>query len=210
MDKSRLLKKGVEELGHTPVSEQIDAFMAYLSELRKWNQAYNLTGMTKDEDIIIRHFLDSLLFLKALPDKTASVADVGSGAGFPGIPLKIIRPALEIQLIEPSVKKCAFLRHIISMLGLTGICIAEKTIEEAARKHEPSQQVDVAVTRALFSCRDFIKKASRIVSGGGTLILSKGPKVQEELKQISKVPFEIMTVQLPLTDVKRYLVIIRL
>ena len=69
--------------------------MTYLSELKRWNKAYNLTGITKDEDIVIKHFLDSLLYLKAMPTDELRVADIGSGAGFPGIPMKIIRPEID-------------------------------------------------------------------------------------------------------------------
>ncbi|MEW6215889.1 MAG: 16S rRNA (guanine(527)-N(7))-methyltransferase RsmG, partial [Nitrospirota bacterium] len=106
------------EFGYVPEMEQLSAFMTYLSELKRWNKAYNLTSLSKDEDIIIKHFLDSLLYLKAIPDGEIKIADVGSGAGFPGIPLKIIRPEIEMYLIEPSRKKSAFLRHIIRQVGL--------------------------------------------------------------------------------------------
>ena len=82
--------------------------MTYLSELKKWNRAYNLTGLAKDEDIIIKHFLDSLLYLKAIPQGALQVADIGTGAGFPGIPITIIRPEIEMYLIEPSGKKVRF------------------------------------------------------------------------------------------------------
>ena len=105
-----LLRDGIIELGFTPSKEQINAFMIYLSELKKWNKAYNLTGLEKDEDIIIKHFLDSLLYLKAIPNGEIRIADIGSGAGFPGIPIKILRPEIEMFLIEPSRKKSAFLK----------------------------------------------------------------------------------------------------
>jgi 16S rRNA (guanine527-N7)-methyltransferase len=99
-----LLEKGINELGITPSKQQINNFITYLSELKKWNKAYNLTGLKKDEDIIIKHFLDSLLYLKAIPHGEITVADVGSGAGFPGIPIKIIRPEIDMYLVEPSRK----------------------------------------------------------------------------------------------------------
>jgi 16S rRNA (guanine527-N7)-methyltransferase len=205
-----LLKTGILELGFTISKEQLNAFITYLSELKRWNKAYNLTGLKKDEDIIIKHFLDSLLYLKAIPDGKIKIADVGSGAGFPGIPIKIIRPEIEMFLIEPSRKKSAFLRHIIRQLGLENISVIEKSIEEIKLNHELSFQVDIALTRALFSIRDFIKKATPIVKESGKLILNKGPKVQEELKLLKNIKYEIVTLELPMSDIKRHIVIVNL
>lgn len=204
-----LLRDGIIELGLTPSKEQINAFMAYLSELKKWNKAYNLTALKKDEDIIIKHFLDSLLYLKAIPNGEIRIADVGSGAGFPGIPIKIIMPEIEMFLIEPSRKKSAFLNHIIRQLKLKRIEVIEKRIEEIKVGRELPFSVDAAVTRALFSIGDFIKKAKPIVREGGILILNKGPKVREEIRTIKDLNYEILHLSLPLSDVKRNIVVIR-
>lgn len=205
-----LLKDGILELGFPPSKEQINSFITYLSELKRWNKAYNLTGLKKEEDIIIKNFLDSLLYLKAIPDGEIKIADVGSGAGFPGIPIKIIRPEIEMFLIEPSRKKSAFLRHIIRQLGLENIGVIENSIEGITLNHELLFPVDIAVTRALFSIRDFIKKATPIVKEGGKLILNKGPKVQEELKLLKDIKYEILTLELPMSDIKRHIVIVNL
>lgn len=202
-----LLIKGMKELGITPSKEQVNAFMTYLPELKKWNKAYNLTAMKTDEDIIIKHFLDSLLYLKAIPEGTIKIADVGSGAGFPGIPMKIIRPEIETTLIEPSRKKSAFLRHIIRQLGLEKIEVIEKRVEDVGGPLAAPLLFDVAVTRALFEIKDFIKRASHIVKKGGLFILSKGPKVEEELKGLRGIRYELLTTPLPLTNIRRYIVI---
>ena len=209
MDVEELLKRGLKELGAVPAIDQSNAFITYLSELKKWNKAYNLTGLNKDEDIIIKHFFDSLLYLKAIPHGEIKVADVGSGAGFPGIPIKIIRPEIEMYLIEPSRKKSAFLKHIIRQLGLKRIEVIERRIEEVKVNQEFSSLVDVAVTRALFSIKDFLKKASHIVRQDGTLILNKGPKVQEEIKMLGNIiKYDILTLGLPFSDIKRYIVVV--
>lgn len=210
MEIKELLKIGLEESGLLPSNEQIDAFMTYLSELKKWNKAYNLTGLEKDEDIVIKHFLDSLLYLRAMPPGEPRIADAGSGAGFPGIPVKIMRPQTEIYLIEPSQKKTAFLRHIIRRLAMEKIEVIESRVEQIKVNQELPLPVDIAVTRALFSIGDFIKKAAHIVKHGGSLVLNKGPKVKEELKNLSGVHYDLQTVPLPLTGITRYLVIVRL
>jgi 16S rRNA (guanine527-N7)-methyltransferase len=205
-----LLKIGLEESGLLPSNEQIDAFMTYLSELKKWNKAYNLTGLEKDEDIVIKHFLDSLLYLRAIPPGQTRIADAGSGAGFPGIPVKIMRPQTEIYLIEPSQKKTAFLRHVIRRLAMEKIEVIESRVEQIEVNQELTLPVDIALTRALFSIGDFIKKAAHIVKYGGSLVLNKGPKVKEELKNLRGVHYDLQTVTLPLTGITRYLVIVRL
>lgn len=197
-----LLKKGLKELSLPHSEEQVRAFMTYLSELKKWNKAYNLTSLKTDEDIVIKHFLDSLLYLKAIPPGEVSLVDVGSGGGFPGIPIKIIRPEIAMYLVEPSRKKAGFLRHIISVLGLQGIEVVEKRIEEIK-----SLMVDVAVTRALFDIKDFCRKAIPLLKERGWLIVSKGPKVNEELKVLKKMDYKVLTLTLPLSTIKRFIVV---
>ena len=204
-----LLRDGIIELGSTPSKEHINSFMTYLSELKKWNRAYSLTGLKKDKDIVIKHFFDSLLYLKALPDGAMTVADIGAGAGFPGIPLKIIRPEIDMYLVEPSRKKSAFLRHITRRLELKRIEVIEKSIQEIKVNKELPYLVDAAVTRALFSIKDFIKKASPIVKKGGTLILNKGPKVDEEIKMLQNGKYKVLPVNLPFSEIKRYIVTMR-
>ena len=202
-----LLRDGLLELGFTFSEDQVNSFMTYLTELKKWNKTYNLTGLKKDEDIIIKHFLDSLLYLKVIPGGEIKVADVGSGAGFPGIPIKIIRPEIEMYLIEPSGKKAAFLRHIIGTLRIEKIEVIEKRIEDLGKGQESFLSVDIAVTRALFSIKDFVKKSSHIVRQGGILVISKGPKVKEELRKLKDIKCEVLTLSLPLSDIKRYIVL---
>lgn len=201
--KSKLLIAGLKELGITPSEDKINSFMAYLKEIKTWNRVYNLTSLGKDEDIVIKHFLDSCLYLNALPERTLSLADVGSGAGLPGIPIKIIRPEIDVYLIEPSRKKSAFLRHTIRALGLQGISVIAEGVESTK-----NQKFDAAVTRAFGSIKEFIKKAYPILKKDGLLIMSKGPKVKEEIGEI-RVDYELMPVKLPMSEITRYLVIIK-
>lgn len=199
----KTLLEGLEALGISPAREQVDSFMTYLHELKRWNRAYSLTGLKTDEEIIVKHFLDSCLYLNALESGVSRLADVGSGAGFPGIPVKILRPEMEVYLIEPSRKKAAFLRHMIRTLSLRGITPLEKPLEGVR-----DIEVDAALTRALFSVEDFVRKASHIVRKHGLFVLSKGPRVRKELER-STLGYELRVLPLPLSDIKRYFVIIR-
>ncbi len=199
-----LLKKGLGILGIPYSQDQIEAFLVYLGELKKWNRAYNLTGLKTDADIIIKHFLDSLLFLKVLPPNIRSVADIGSGAGFPGLPIKIMRPELNMVLIEPSQKKALFLEHMRRTLGLRGIEIINGRIEDLQ-----DVLVGAVVTRALFSTKEFMRKAGRILREGGVYILSKGPKVENELKDLHVRNMLRQAVSLPFHNSTRQLVLIR-
>jgi len=197
-----ILRAGLLELGIEPTEERLSMFMTYLSELKRWNRAYSLTALKTDKDIITKHFLDSCLYLRAIPKGVQKIIDVGSGAGFPGIALKIIMPEIEFSLIEPSRKKSAFLRHITRTLGLKGIDIIEKRVEDIK-----DMQFDIALTRALFSAMDFLKKTSHIVKKGGFFILSKGPEFRAELRKIKN--YYVIDAPLPLTDIIRHLIVIR-
>lgn len=213
-DAQELLKKGLNELGFSYSEEQINAFMLFLHELKKWNKVYNLTALKTDEDIIIKHFLDSILYLKAISPSLLrgegglKVADAGTGAGFPGIPIKIIHPEINITLIEPSRKKTAFLRHIIRVLKLTNTTVLEQRLENLGREHEKTY--DVIVSRATFKIKDFIKMACPYVKKDGILVLSKGPKVSEETNFLDEAHRQSVmkkVITLPFIKAKRTLLI---
>ncbi|GAB4388723.1 MAG: hypothetical protein Kow0025_09730 [Thermodesulfovibrionales bacterium] len=194
------------ELGMPLGDGQAAAFMAYLAELKRWNRAYSLTGLREDGEIVVKHFLDSALYLKALDAwglAPRSAADVGSGAGFPGIPMKLLRPEAEVFLLEPTGKKAAFLRHMARTLGLEGVQVLEKRVEEAR-----GLAVEAAVTRALWGARDFVARAAHIVTAGGVFVLSKGPSARLE-EETEGLAHETMEMAIPLSDIKRRMVVIR-
>lgn len=215
MTPEELLKKGLNELGFLYSKDQIDAFMIFLHELKKWNRVYSLTALKTDEDIIIKHFLDSILYLKAISPSPLrgegwgeglKVADAGTGAGFPGIPIKIIKPELDMTLIESSRKKSVFLRHIIRILKLNGISVLNNRIESLGKRYEKTY--DVIVSRATFKIRDFLKKACPYIKEDGWLVLSKGPKVSEETNFLDEVHRQSVmkeVITLPFIKAKRTL-----
>jgi 16S rRNA (guanine527-N7)-methyltransferase len=182
MTPGELLKKGLYDLRFAYTDDQIHAFLTYLSELRKWNRAYSLTALKTDEDIIVRHFLDSVLYLRAIPSNALKIADVGTGAGFPGLPIKIISPQREITLIEASRKKTSFLRNIIRILNLQSIRVVNERIENLGESF--FNTFDAIVSRATFKTKGFIDCASRYLKESGCLVLSKGPAFIEELEQL--------------------------
>ena len=210
MKNEELLKKGLDEAGISCSESQLGDFMVFLKELKKWNRTYNLSALKTDNDIIIKHFIDSLLYLKAVPDRPVRIADVGAGAGFPGIPIKIVRPEINMTLIEPTRKKASFQRHMIRVLGLSGINVMEMRVEEIGEDEAP---FDIIVSRATFSLEEFIKMACPYINEDGLLIVSKGPMVLEELKEegspMRNAVKEVIQLSLPLTDAKRNLVVLK-
>lgn len=185
-----ILSAGLRELDIEPTARILGHFDTYLRELKKWNKVYNLTAITDDTEIIVKHFLDSILYLKAVPDGQLSLCDVGSGGGFPGIPIAIVRPDLLITLLEPSRKKIAFLRQMRRLLSLENVEVLGFRAEEMV-----DSRFDVVVTRATFSISDLLKKAGHLVREGGYLVLNKGPKFEEE---ISKLPADVRVEVIPI------------
>jgi 16S rRNA (guanine527-N7)-methyltransferase len=210
MNPKELLDKGVQEIGFPCSKKEISSFMTFLSELKKWNKTYNLTALKTDNDIIIKHFLDSILYLKAFPEWRLKVADAGSGAGFPGIPIKIIRPDINVTLIESSRKKATFLRHIVRLLKLTEISVIEERIENLGDEYKKS--FDIVVSRATFKIKGFVEIARPYLKDNGLLVISKGPKLKEELDEM---PYDgchvesILNLQLPFIKDERNLTLLK-
>jgi 16S rRNA (guanine527-N7)-methyltransferase len=206
LEREKLLINGLKELGVEPSDTIISRFDKYLFELKKWNRAYNLTALKSDEDIIVKHFFDSLLYLKVMPEGQWNICDIGSGAGFPGMPMAIVRPELNIVLIEPSRKKSAFLRHIKRTFMLNNVEVLEKRVEDVKDRF-----FDIAVTRALFSISDLIEKAVHVLKKNGFFVLNKGPKFEDEIKCLpDNVKFEVISVALPYASLQRNLIKVKI
>lgn len=164
--------------------DHVKKFGIYLEELKAWNKRFNLTAIKNDEGIVIKHFVDSLTPLKFIkPGST--LLDIGSGAGFPGIPLKIMEPSLKVTLLDSVNKKVTFMRHIIEALELTGIEAIHARAEELAKTRKGAY--DVVISRALTNLSDFIKIGEPFMRPDGRLIAMKGKNVGKELKEAAKV-----------------------
>ena len=181
-----LLISGAEEFGIPLGKEKAESFGLYLKELKRWNKKINLTSLVDDRDIIIKHFLDSLTPLKYL-SKQSFILDLGSGGGFPGVPLKIAEPSLKVVLLESSKKKNSFLNHIISALSLKGITAIKQRAESKEFQLLMNETFDVVIARAFTGLEEFIKIGSPYLKKKGMLIAMRGRKVREELERCGKL-----------------------
>jgi len=199
------LKRGAKLIGLNLTDNQLNSFDLYRVELQKWGDVYNLTSNLSDSSILTRHFLDSILYLKGFPaNKNLSVADIGTGAGFPGIPLAIVQPDLKITLIEPTGKKVIFLNHIIRCLNLRNVIAIQTRVEDYQTENA---YFDIVVSRALFNLNELIKVTSLMISPGGRLLVSKGRKYRQNLKKELK-NIEIKHLLIPIENVDRWLIIL--
>ncbi len=151
--------------------------------LAEANKSLNLTRVTGQREVMVKHFLDSLEVLAWQPRLQGKILDVGSGAGFPGIPLKIARPELEIALIDSSQKKVNYLQKTIISLGLSGINAWQCRAEDLARQPQWRESFDIVTSRALAGLNILLELCLPLVKVGGSVIAYKGPAWQEELEK---------------------------
>lgn len=189
-------------------------FSAYASELLTWNRKINLTAITNPKDIAAKHFLDSLAPAEFIPEG-ARLLDIGSGAGFPGIPLKIVKPATSVLLIDAVRKKINFLKHVLRTLNLEGIEARWIRTEDLLKDPDNAFTFDVIISRALSDLSLFVKNALPLLAKQGVIIAMKGKIDSEELDAVREdVPgvnysMEIEKYELPSLGDPRSLVIIK-
>jgi len=207
-----LLQEGIALLGLELASQTLEQFRIYLEELQRWNARVNLTGLKTDQDIVLKHFLDSLAVLPYLGD-AASLADLGSGPGFPGLALKLVRPALHLTLVEARAKKAAFLQYLVSRLKLQGVEVDQVHLTPAlARQWGPRFQA--VASRAAFPLLRFLELAAPLLLPGGRVLALKGPNLpsseldaaRKRCSSLGLEPPELYRYQLPLSGEERLLV----
>jgi 16S rRNA (guanine527-N7)-methyltransferase len=171
-DPLALLTEGAAALDLEMAPAVLGHLQIYLEELKLWNAKINLTGLKTDRDIVIKHFLDSLAVLPFLGD-AASLVDLGSGAGFPGLVLKLARPQLTLTLVEARQKKAAFLEYVASRCGLAGVQVVQTHLTRPlAQKWEP--KVAAVVSRAAFILPRLLELAAPLLAPGGVVLALKG------------------------------------
>ena len=173
--------EGLHRLGLELTEQQLDQFLWYRQELLDWNTRINLTAITDPGEVMIKHFLDSLSLLLVYDVPDARLLDIGAGAGFPGLPLKIVRPQWHVVLLEATGKKVKFLQHIIEALQLKDIVVVHGRAEELAHKAEYRGSFTVVTARAVASLPALLEYTAPFCRLGGQMIFPKKGDLAEEL-----------------------------
>ena len=179
-----ILKEKIIERKLSVDEEKLHQLEVYATELKDWNTRINLTALTDDLDIIDKHFIDSLLLLKfETLGQNIRIADVGTGGGFPGIPLKICRPDISLSLIESIGKKTKFLNHIVDKLELDGVDVINERAEMIAYSPEHREKYDFVVARCVARLPILCEYCIPLAKVGGKFIAFKGQEAEVELKE---------------------------
>jgi len=180
-----LLEEGARRWGLGLTPEALIAFQTYYEELIAWNERVNLTAITDCREVQIKHFLDSLsclLVLAGLPIDRWRHLDIGAGAGFPGLPLKIAQPQMELTLLEAKKKRVQFLEHLVERLELPGVAIIKGRAEELGRQPGHREGYDLVLARAVATLPVLLEYALPLCRMGGIFLAQKGPDIKEELE----------------------------
>lgn len=207
------LENGASELGIALSDVQLDQFSTYANELCKWNKKINLTSIVRSEEIAIKHFLDSLTLAQYI-EHSGTLLDIGSGGGFPGIPLKIAIPALKVVSVDAVEKKINFQRHIARTLVFADFNAVHNRVENLSPEYHGA--FNYIVSRAFADISVFVKAALPFLAEGGEMVAMKGKDgrkealaAADELKKMGAVICSILEFELPLIKDHRALIVIR-
>lgn len=210
-------KKNLEQFNISLSEVQEQQFLKYYELLIEWNSVMNLTTITEFDDVVTKHFMDSLSLTKATDlSRVISIMDVGTGAGFPGIPLKIVFPNLKITLLDSLNKRVKFLNEVIEQLGLDGITAIHGRAEDFATVDKLRESFDLCVSRAVANLSTLSELCIPYVKDGGAFISYKSEKVSDEMKDAKSAIFLLggkiedqVEFNLPDSDIYRNLLVIR-
>ncbi|MDO9529831.1 MAG: 16S rRNA (guanine(527)-N(7))-methyltransferase RsmG [Syntrophales bacterium] len=210
----RILTEASRAIGVNLGERHISLFEEYYRELIFWNAKINLVSVKSELDIPIKHFIDSLTPLNFVKNKSSSLLDIGTGAGFPGIPLKIAEDRLRVTLLDSSRKKVSFLKNIVRKLQLHHTTVINRRAELLMKDPTYRGIFDVIISRASFKLPQFLTMGEYFISPGGILIAMKGINIDEELEQAEEISTktgleyaECHTIELPVTGDRRNIVV---
>lgn len=184
----RMLADGASAFGIALSDDQIDACIVYLIELEKWNRRISLTSIRSEKDVVIKHFLDSFSYVRGFrPDPALKLLDMGSGAGFPALPLRIAFPGLSVTLVESVRKKASFLRHIIRTLSLSDAVVLDERTDHLPEEY--SGRFDVVTARAFAAMEATLKESARFLKPGAKTVMSRGPEEKVAPEAIDALGF---------------------
>ncbi len=175
MNPRELLNNGAKDLGISLSIEQINSMFIYLAELKKWGQKINLTAIKDDRDVVIKHVLDSLSYIYGFtPSPGLRLLDMGSGAGFPALPIKIAFPGISVTMVESVKKKASFLRHVIRTLKFGDTAVIDTRTKELPAHFLST--FDIVTARAFADMKSAISEGMPLLKPGGLMVLSRGPE----------------------------------
>ena len=215
-----ILIDGAQKIGINLNKEQIKKFSQYLELLIQWNQKINLTSLKTPQEIIIKHFLDSIscikVFDKYIDIEGISIIDVGTGAGFPGIPIKIVCPSINLSLLEARKKKTIFLEKIVEEMNFQRVEILNGRAEAFGKCPDYREKYDIALSRAVAPLSTLSEYCLPLIRVGGLFVAQKGRSYKEEidkaLKTVQLLGGELIgveNVRIPFINQERYLLVIK-
>ncbi len=185
-DWQRMIRDAASRLGVAVSPAATEMFAIHAREMLRWNQKINLTAITDPAAVAVKHFVDAVAALRVLPPG-GRLLDVGSGAGFPGIPLKIVRPALAVTLVDASRRKVSFLNHLIRTLALEQTVARHARVEALAADRQHAGPYDVVISRAFADLAGFVAVGLPLLAPGGRLVALKGRAVEAEVAALAAV-----------------------
>ena len=183
MEFFELMKTASNDVGLEFTEGQYEQFIKYMRLLQEWNEKINLTAITEDEEVVKKHFIDCIKAFKSDKIKNAkTIIDVGTGAGFPGLPIAIMNPNVEVTLLDSLNKRINFLNLVVRELGLKNVKTIHSRAEDGARKPELREKFDIATSRAVANMAVLSEFCMPYVKKGGYFVALKGPSIDEELE----------------------------
>lgn len=212
-----LMKTASNDVGLEFTELQYEQFIKYMRLLQEWNEKINLTAITEDEEVIKKHFIDCIKAFKSEPIRKAkTIIDVGTGAGFPGLPIAIMNPNVKVTLLDSLNKRINFLNLVVKELDLKNVTTIHSRAEDGARKTELREKFDVATSRAVANMAVLSEFCMPYVKKGGYFVALKGPAIDEELengrnaiKILGGELKEIIEISIEETDLKHNIVEIK-